>query len=81
MSKKISQLAAAAVGATTVALTLGNTAVSAQDYMNGTLVVDLVGNTGFEVDQAEVPGLFEPFRRGGRERTGARRHVRPASWW
>jgi signal transduction histidine kinase len=32
----------------------------------------LVGNTGFEVDQADVPGLFEPFRRGGRERTGAR---------
>ncbi|MFD0822107.1 sensor histidine kinase, partial [Micromonospora zhanjiangensis] len=31
-----------------------------------------VGNTGFEVDQADVPGLFEPFRRGGRERTGAR---------
>ena len=32
----------------------------------------MVGNTGFEVDQADVPGLFEPFRRGGRERTGAR---------
>ncbi|GGM34916.1 two-component sensor histidine kinase [Micromonospora sonchi] len=32
----------------------------------------VVGNTGFEVDPAEVPGLFEPFRRGGRERTGAR---------
>ncbi|MFY1633087.1 sensor histidine kinase [Solwaraspora sp. WMMB335] len=32
----------------------------------------LVGNTGFEVEQADVPGLFEPFRRGGRERTGAR---------
>ncbi|MDH6460383.1 signal transduction histidine kinase [Micromonospora sp. A200] len=32
----------------------------------------VVGNTGFEVDQADVPGLFEPFRRGGRERTGAR---------
>ncbi|HEX5595643.1 MAG TPA: HAMP domain-containing sensor histidine kinase [Micromonosporaceae bacterium] len=32
----------------------------------------IVGNTGFEVDQADVPGLFEPFRRGGRERTGAR---------
>src|SRR5690606_15704271 len=27
----------------------------------------VVGNTGFEVDQADVPGLFEPFRRGGRE--------------
>jgi signal transduction histidine kinase len=31
-----------------------------------------VSNTGFEVEQADVPGLFEPFRRGGRERTGAR---------
>lgn len=32
----------------------------------------VVANTGFEVDPADVPGLFEPFRRGGRERTGAR---------
>ena len=32
----------------------------------------VVGNTGFEVEQADVPGLFEAFRRGGRERTGAR---------
>jgi signal transduction histidine kinase len=32
----------------------------------------IVGNTGFEVEPADVPGLFEPFRRGGRERTGAR---------
>jgi signal transduction histidine kinase len=32
----------------------------------------VVSNTGFEVEQADVPGLFEPFRRGGRERTGAR---------
>jgi signal transduction histidine kinase len=32
----------------------------------------LVGNTGFEVEPADLPGLFEPFRRGGRERTGAR---------
>ncbi len=32
----------------------------------------VVGNTGFEVDQAAVAELFEPFRRGGRERTGAR---------
>ncbi len=32
----------------------------------------VVGNTGAEVDHAEVPGLFEPFRRGGRERTGTR---------
>ncbi|GGK39005.1 two-component sensor histidine kinase [Pilimelia terevasa] len=31
-----------------------------------------VGNSGFEVAQRDVPGLFEPFRRGGRERTGAR---------
>ncbi len=32
----------------------------------------VVGNTGFEVDPTDVPVLFEPFRRGGRERTGAR---------
>jgi signal transduction histidine kinase len=32
----------------------------------------VVGNTGFEVDGGDVTGLFEPFRRGGRERTGAR---------
>jgi len=32
----------------------------------------VVGNTGFEVELLDVPGLFEPFRRGGRERTGAR---------
>jgi len=32
----------------------------------------VVGNTGFEVEEADVPGLFEPFRRGGRERTGVR---------
>ena len=32
----------------------------------------VVGNTGFEVEQSDVAGLFEPFRRGGRERTGAR---------
>ncbi|WP_033344804.1 sensor histidine kinase [Catenuloplanes japonicus] len=38
----------------------------------GGVVRLVVGNTGFEVDQADVPGLFEPFRRGGRERTGAR---------
>lgn len=31
-----------------------------------------VSNTGFEVEPADVAGLFEPFRRGGRERTGAR---------
>ena len=39
------------------------------DDTHATLVV---GNTGFEVDPADVPALFEPFRRGGRERTGAR---------
>jgi len=39
------------------------------DAQYATLVV---GNTGFEVEEADVPGLFEPFRRGGRERTGAR---------
>jgi signal transduction histidine kinase len=32
----------------------------------------VVGNTGYEVDPADVPGLFEPFRRGGWERTGSR---------
>jgi signal transduction histidine kinase len=32
----------------------------------------VVRNTGFEVDPADLPGLFEPFRRGGRERTGGR---------
>jgi signal transduction histidine kinase len=38
----------------------------------GPLSYLVVGNSGFEVDQADVEGLFEPFRRGGRERTGAR---------
>jgi signal transduction histidine kinase len=32
----------------------------------------VVGNTGYEVEPADVPGLFEPFRRGGWERTGSR---------
>jgi signal transduction histidine kinase len=32
----------------------------------------VVGNTGYEVDPADVPGLFEAFRRGGWERTGSR---------
>lgn len=32
----------------------------------------VVSNTGFDVEECDVPGLFEPFRRGGRERTGAR---------
>lgn len=39
---------------------------------NATHATLVVGNTGFEVEQSDVPGLFEPFRRGGRERTGAR---------
>jgi signal transduction histidine kinase len=37
-----------------------------------TLAWLVVGNTGFEVEPADLPALFEPFRRGGRERTGAR---------
>ncbi|GGM74799.1 sensor histidine kinase [Dactylosporangium sucinum] len=37
-----------------------------------TLAWLVVGNTGFEVASPDVPALFEPFRRGGRERTGAR---------
>ncbi|WP_412736820.1 sensor histidine kinase [Krasilnikovia sp. MM14-A1259] len=32
----------------------------------------VVGNTGYEVEPPDVPGLFEPFRRGGWERTGSR---------
>jgi signal transduction histidine kinase len=32
----------------------------------------VVKNTGFEVEAVDVPGLFEPFRRGGFERTGGR---------
>jgi signal transduction histidine kinase len=32
----------------------------------------VVRNTGFEVDQDDVASLFEPFRRGGRDRTGGR---------
>jgi len=39
---------------------------------DGTHAWLVVGNTGFEVEPGDVPGLFEPFRRGGRERTGAR---------
>jgi signal transduction histidine kinase len=42
---------------------------TSSDEQRATLVV---GNTGFEVEPGDVPGLFEPFRRGGRERTGAR---------
>jgi len=32
----------------------------------------VVANDGPELDQREIPGLFEPFRRGGVERTGTR---------
>jgi signal transduction histidine kinase len=32
----------------------------------------VVGNTGPEIEPADVPGLFEPFRRGGWDRTGGR---------
>lgn len=39
--------AAAAVGAKTIALTLGATAAAANQYKNGWLVVDLATNTGF----------------------------------
>lgn len=38
---------AAAVGATTISLALGNTAVVANDYINGQVVVDLATNSGF----------------------------------
>ncbi|MCO8270883.1 HAMP domain-containing histidine kinase [Actinoplanes sp. TRM 88003] len=39
--------------------------------VNGHAVL-VVGNTGYEVEPGDVPGLFEPFRRGGWERTGSR---------
>lgn len=39
--------AAAAVGAKSIALTLGATAVTPNQYQNGWVTVDLVGNTGF----------------------------------
>jgi signal transduction histidine kinase len=38
----------------------------------GDAVFLVVGNTGPEIEPADVPGLFEPFRRGGWERTGSR---------
>jgi signal transduction histidine kinase len=41
-------------------------------WADNTQVWLVVGSTGFEVEAGDVPGLFEPFRRGGRERTGAR---------
>jgi signal transduction histidine kinase len=39
---------------------------------DGAHVYLAVANTGPEVTAAELPGLFEPFRRGGPERTGSR---------
>lgn len=39
---------------------------------DGTSAWLVVRNTGFEVDPDDLPALFEPFRRGGRERTGCR---------
>ena len=39
---------------------------------SGDAVFLVVGNTGPEIEPADVPGLFEPFRRGGWERTGSR---------
>ncbi len=41
-------------------------------FSNETHAVLAVSNTGPELDASEVPGLFEPFRRGGVERTGTR---------
>ncbi|GAA0551553.1 HAMP domain-containing sensor histidine kinase [Paractinoplanes ferrugineus] len=41
------------------------------DMVDGQAVL-VVGNTGYEVEPGDVPGLFEPFRRGGWERTGSR---------
>lgn len=46
--------------------------LSARTGSNETHSWLVVRNTGFEVDPADVQGLFEPFRRGGRERTGGR---------
>ena len=40
-------VAAAAVGAKSIAMTLGATAVTANQYENGLITVDLVGNAGF----------------------------------
>jgi signal transduction histidine kinase len=52
------------------------------NHLHGTILVRtggdaehswlVVRNTGFDVEPADVPRLFEPFRRGGRERTGGR---------
>jgi signal transduction histidine kinase len=40
---------------------------------DGTTAKLIVGNTGFEVDEGDVPKLFEAFRRGVRDRTGSGR--------
>jgi signal transduction histidine kinase len=40
---------------------------------DATLARLIVGNTGFEVDDGDVPRLFEAFRRGHRDRTGSGR--------
>jgi signal transduction histidine kinase len=45
--------------------------LSVRTGMQGDHVYLVVANTGPEVTAADVPGLFEPFRRGGRERTGS----------
>jgi signal transduction histidine kinase len=46
--------------------------LTVRTYSDGQFAHLVVGNTGPELDPAEVPGLFEPFRRGGVERTGTR---------
>ena len=46
--------------------------LSVRTVTDGNYAQLVVGNTGLEVDPADVPGLFEPFRRGGVERTGTR---------
>ena len=46
--------------------------VSARTGSDGTYAWLTVRNSGFEVDADDLPALFEPFRRGGRERTGSR---------
>ncbi|HEV7825709.1 MAG TPA: HAMP domain-containing sensor histidine kinase [Mycobacteriales bacterium] len=46
--------------------------ISVRTSSDGSRVYLVVANTGPELSAAEVPGLFEPFRRGGRERTGTR---------
>jgi signal transduction histidine kinase len=46
--------------------------VTVRSGSDGTYAWLTVRNTGFEVDPDDVPALFEPFRRGGRDRTGGR---------